>query len=337
MGATLIITNGDAAGMRMREARIKGDILCWRDILHEGPVPTTTTPEELFAIRAQYLAEDGWGDPTEIYSSFAERYYVLRNLEKYEEIILWFEHDLFDQLQLIQILDFLLSRPTVLSRVSLIQSGSFISLESPTRILSHLKLKRPLSDEQLFLAQAAWAAFRNETPEAWAGLLRYDTSALPFLRAAIQRHLEELPDVRTGLTRTEHFILDMIHYNGIRTPGALFDLFEDYEEAAFMGDWSFWRILNALTTGATPFMVGLKIRGFFPYFDDDEREAYLNSELKLTGMGVTSLAGMRDAVAFRQINRWMGGTHLTNYNCWRWDTENRRLTPPRRAIRRQTS
>ena len=36
---TLIITNGDEAAARMKEARINGEVLCWRDILHEGPVP----------------------------------------------------------------------------------------------------------------------------------------------------------------------------------------------------------------------------------------------------------------------------------------------------------
>jgi hypothetical protein len=332
MGA-LIITNGDAAGLRMREARIKGDILCWRDILHEGPVPLTETPEELFAIRVQYLIEDGWGDPDEIYTSFAERNYVLNNLDKYSEIFLWFEHDLFDQLQLIQILDYLSRRPELHKRLSLIQAGNYIALESPRRLQGHLKLRRSVTEEQFYIAQAAWSAFRRKTPEAWAGLLRYDTLALPFLNVAIRRHLEELPAVRTGLTRTEKFILHMIHHGGVRTPGELFALFEDYEEAVFMGDWSFWRILNALTFGARPLVVGLNIRGHFPYFDDDERETYLSSALKLTGLGVTSLVGMKDAVPFRRINRWMGGVHLTNHNCWRWDAENQRLTPPMRSIR----
>ena len=39
MKERLIITNGDDAVARMREAGIRGEILPWRDILHEGPVP----------------------------------------------------------------------------------------------------------------------------------------------------------------------------------------------------------------------------------------------------------------------------------------------------------
>ena len=99
----LIITNGDSAAAKMRDARINGEILCWRDILHEGPVPRTGTLEELSAIRVGYLAGGGWGDPEEIAAAFASRDGTMRSLADYSEVTLWFEHDLYDQLQLLQI------------------------------------------------------------------------------------------------------------------------------------------------------------------------------------------------------------------------------------------
>ncbi len=323
---SLIITNGDAAGEKMRQARINGEILCWRDILHEGPVPLTATPEELSAIRIDFLAAQGWGDPEEISASFAERDRIMSNLGAYSEIILWFEHDLYDQLQLLQILDLLIAQKNLRPRLSLIQAGAFLAQETPSRLRMHLKLKQPVSEVQFLLAQSAWAAFRGATPEEWAALTRYDTTALPFLRPAIMRNLEELPDAVTGLTRTETFILAMIQ-EGVRTPATLFEAFEEHEEAPFMGDWVFWRILDALAAGAAPFVAGLRL-AFSPDFSDEQREAYLGSQLKLTGLGVTSLTGRKDAIEFRRLDRWMGGVHLTNANCWRWDNVNRRLVPP---------
>jgi hypothetical protein len=324
---SLIITNGDAAAGKMREARINGEILCWRDILHEGPVPEAGTLEELSAIRVDYLCQDGWGDPAEIASGFAERDGIMRSLADYSDITLWFEHDLYDQLQLLQILDFLSGEPSVHSRLSLIQAGTFIALETPSRLRMHLKLKKAVSEAQFGLAQAAWAAFRAPTPERWASFLRYDTAALPFLRHSILRHLEELPAPGSGLTRTERFILEMI-YTGTCTPVALFHFFEENEEAPFMGDWSFWRILDALAYGAAPFVVGTRYSHFSPGFDEDQRTAYLGSELKLTGLGVTAVTGKKDALEFRRLDRWMGGTHLTNKSCWRWDADNRMLMTP---------
>jgi hypothetical protein len=324
---SLIITNGDEAAARMRDARINGEILCWRDILHEGPVPVTDTLEALSAIRVDFLGGGGWGDPAEIRRSFAERDTKMRDLLAYSDITLWFEHDLYDQLQLLQILDFLSHEAALHPRISLIQAGSFIAKETPSRLKMHLKLKTPVSELQFDLAQAAWAAFRRETPSSWAALLHYETSALPFLRPAILRHLEEYPAPVSGLTRTETFILEMI-YTGTCTPVAIFHLFEENEEAPFMGDWSFWRIMDALAHGAAPFISGLRVPAFSPFLNDEQRSAYLNSELKLTGLGMTTLTGKKDALEFRRLDRWMGGTHLTNNNCWRWDERKRTLLKP---------
>lgn len=323
---TLIITNGDAAADKMREARINANILCWRDILHEGPVPITESFEALSAIRVDYLVGGGWGDPDEIFAAFVERDTIMRSLADYSEITLWFEHDLYDQLQLLQILDFLSRDRAVHARLSLIQSGRFIAKETPSRLRMHLKLKQPLSELQFALAEAAWTAFRSSTPESWVALLRYDTSTLPFLRPAILRHLEEYPAPGTGLTRTERFILEMI-YTGAATPLALFQLFEENEEAPFMGDWSFWRILDGLSAGAAPFVTGVR-NGFSPALTDEQRAAYLASELKLTGLGMTALTGKKDAIEFRRLDRWMGGVHLTNKGCWRWDAGARVLFAP---------
>ena len=325
--STLVITNGDAAAEKMREARINGEILCWRDILHEGPVPETATLEELSAIRADYLAYRGWGDADAIRDVFATRDSAMRALARFSEVTLWFEHDLYDQLQLLQVLDFLSHEPALVRRCFLIQAGSFIGADKAQRLRMHLKLKQPLTGAQLGLAQAAWGAFRAPSPERWVALLRYDTSALPFLRPAILRHLEEFPGAANGLSRTENFILRHIRL-GLQTPNELFAAFQDNEEMPFMGDWSFFAILDNMASGAAPFIFGLKGGPYSPYFDEAQRQTYFGSELRLSGLGLTTVEGKKDAIAFRRLDRWVGGVHLSNDRCWRWDGEGRRLVAP---------
>ena len=324
--STLIITNGDVAAEKMREARINGEILCWRDVLHEGPVPETDTLEELSAIRADYLAYRGWGDADAIREVFAERDGVMRGLSQFRDVTLWFEHDLYDQLQLLQVLDILASAPELARRCNLIQAGSFIGTEQAQRLRMHLKLKQPVSETHLMLAQAAWSAFRSPSPERWAALLRYDTTGLPFLRSAILRHLEEFPGP-SGLSRTESFILRQIQA-GVVTVGELFAAFQENEETPFMGDWSFYAIIDSLASGAAPFIFGLKGGPYSPYFDEEQRGVYFGSELRLSGLGVTTIEGKKDAVAFRRLDRWMGGVHLSNDRCWRWHEETRVLRAP---------
>ncbi len=55
----LIITNGDSAGALLRRAIPDAEVLPWRDVLHEGPVPFTDSLADLTDIRANYLARDG--------------------------------------------------------------------------------------------------------------------------------------------------------------------------------------------------------------------------------------------------------------------------------------
>src|SRR3712207_1932478 len=91
-GVRLHVTNGDAAVPGLRGTGLVEPIMPWRDALHEGPVPDVPD-EELRRIRAEFLG----GGP----ELFAERD---RALEEHSEFVLWFESDLYDQLQLIQIL-----------------------------------------------------------------------------------------------------------------------------------------------------------------------------------------------------------------------------------------
>src|SRR6187399_3573399 len=96
----LHITNGDSAAGTLRETTLGGDVLAWRDTLHEGPVPAVPR-RELLRTRARFLAACGAGPEDELFRSLERRDRQLRDTA---EVVLWFEHDLYDQLQLIEVL-----------------------------------------------------------------------------------------------------------------------------------------------------------------------------------------------------------------------------------------
>src|SRR5712691_11825056 len=116
----LHITNGHSVGIP--RTGIPGEVSYWLDVLHEGPVPAGLTLEQLSAVRAQFLADTGWGDPR---SDFARRDAQLAGWARHEEIVLWFKHDLYDQLQLIQILDWFAARDLDKTKLRLICIGEF--------------------------------------------------------------------------------------------------------------------------------------------------------------------------------------------------------------------
>ncbi len=101
----LVITNGDAAGELLRKTLTGAEILPWRDVLYEGPVPRTDTLEDLTEIRIAYRAAAGGGEGQSIEFELTARDRGLRLSGEFDRAVLWFADDLYDQLQLLQILD----------------------------------------------------------------------------------------------------------------------------------------------------------------------------------------------------------------------------------------
>ena len=99
MPATLHITNGDS--VELRDTGLPDEVLTWKDVLHEGPVPAGLTLEEMRSIRAYFLAEVSGQPESELLRGLEQRDQTLARFAEFEEVVLWFEHDLYDQLQLI--------------------------------------------------------------------------------------------------------------------------------------------------------------------------------------------------------------------------------------------
>jgi Domain of unknown function (DUF1835) len=210
----LHITNGDCAVAVISQV-VQGTILPWRDVLHEGPVREGLPLEALSAERARFIADAGWGDFPQVLKNFQERDDAFRRAGQHDEIVLWFEHDLYDQLQLIQVLDGLaeLRGPPI----SLICEAEYLGNMAPARAAELFALRSPVLRQHIREAQAAWTAFRSANP------LDIDPAkpkALQFLGAALRRHLEEFPWTTDGLSRTERQILQG----------------NPHEEPMFMGD-----------------------------------------------------------------------------------------------------
>ena len=328
----LIITNGDDAVARMREAGIRGEILPWRDILHEGPVPASLALEELSGVRAQFLAKRGWLSEEDLHAAFRSRDAMLRRHGDFETVVLWFAHELCDQLHLIQLLDFFAGENR--ENVHLIQAGNPPGRQKPKALKGHFHLMEQATEAHFALAQLAWRAFRAETPERLAALAGsgphvlpfcdLPVYALPFLRAGILRLLEELPDPATGLSRTERTILGLVA-EGLKNPSELYAAFAECDEMLSMGDMSFYHALDALAGGGAPLIAGFKGLAFSPLMKEEAREAYFAAEVSCTHLGIMVAAEKADALHHRCFSREIGGLKLDPRKPWRWNAKNRQL------------
>ena len=119
----LHVANGTSTTRTIEAAGIPGQVSIWADPLHEGPVPGGLDDTELLEVRRRYLAGDSPSvDPVNDLRRWRA---VIERHESYDELVLWFEHDLFDQLNLIQLLTWIRKRVPAAKPVSLISIGSF--------------------------------------------------------------------------------------------------------------------------------------------------------------------------------------------------------------------
>lgn len=329
----LHITNGDSAAGTLAQAGLGGSVLPWRDILHEGPVPAALSAEALRALRARFIADCGWGDYAGVLADFAARDATLAGSRACSEVVLWFEHDLYDQLQLIQLLDWFAQQTPAAPALSLICIEAFPGVAdfsglgqlNAAQLASLFPRRRRVSDAQLRLGAAAWRAFRAPDPTAIETLVGEETTALPFLADALRRHLEQFPAQDDGLNRTERQILGAIRA-GARTPVEIFQAEERHEERRFMGDWPVWRYLVGLCAGAEPLAAREDSGAFLAQAGGRPDAAFLAQRLTLTTAGEAVLRGERAWRGAGGAARWLGGVRLGDGAVdWYWDRRARRL------------
>ena len=284
----LHLTNGDCAVPALRAAGAEGEILPWREVLHDGPVPALP-PDELRAVRERFLGDD---------ARLRERDERLAAaIAEGEPLMLWFEADLYDVLLLVQILERL--PPEAPARLLLVGQDRWESVTEvdPERLAALGAGAPAVTDAQLELASTTWAAFTAGTP---LGLepLAAGTPALPAIGQALRRLLEELPWTDTGLSRTERQLLEPLA-NGARTREEAFHAAIAAEERPFLGDTSAWAALDRLA----PLMDGTTV---------NER-------------GRAVLEGREHWEA--EEERWLGGTRIPpGRSWWLWDNDSNEVT-----------
>ncbi len=308
-GPTLHITTGDTVLYLLKKAGILGTHVAWRDALNDGPVPAGLSLEETSAVRARYLAATGWGNPIRLIHDFERRDAQLRKAVEFAEIVLWFEHDLYDQLQMLQILEALDVLELEPGRVSVVQSDHYLGSMTIDEIFPLFPRRRTATAAVFKSAHRSWERFTSPSPADLYAAAQEDAIGLPFLRAALSRLCEEYPWTRDGLSRSERQALQAVA-QGPAPPQELFARAQAREEAFFLGDAAFERIVERLRTADAPLL---------------ERD---DGGLAPTTLGRRILAGDADWLEEHSVDRWIGGVHLDLSHVTRWDDDARRFVAP---------
>jgi len=313
--AMLHLTNGTAIIPLIRQAGIDGTTVPWDDVLHEGPVPAGLNPAALRERRATFMASCGWGSAEAIGRKLADRDSALDRAlvgspgaAPIDEIVLWFEHDLYDQLHLLQILDRLPLDGT--PRVTAVPSSDYLGTQPASRFTGLFAARADVTSSQRLAARDAWVAFRSDDPRTIVDVLPRVVE-LPHLRAALTRHLEQFPSMQNGLSRTEQQALEVIASDVTSVHELYRASHHGREDAIFMGDAAFIAHIDSLLRSSRPLL-----RAGRP-----TRALTLDDDVNLTTDGQHVLENRLDRVRACGIDRWLGGVELKGTGpVWRWDS-----------------
>lgn len=290
------VLNGDAILTLFQQSGVPGEVVICREMMCEGKVKYTKDLPEFFESRAKHL-EFHYGIDRQTYYTN-----VVQELEKLDisgsttdEIVLWFEYDLFCQINMLFILHYLSSRLATLPPISLVDLHHHPDASDLPKIFEQRVRLQP---DDLQWAADVWDAWCLPTPQVLETISKLSAGNLKHLPAAITAHLKRFPDINTGLSTIENYFLLRLVLGSYRW----YDLY-----------MLFWDELEIY--GFTNFQLDILIHRMVDAGVLEEQDQML----KITSLGREILEEEENYLDYVSLeHRWLGGVRLAD-TPWRWD------------------
>src|SRR6185436_9439834 len=200
----LHIHNGDSSANTAKESSIPGEHIAFRESLITGPTRADVSADEWRRVRAQHLSESYPADLEKCAQDLLDQEKELDSAAEYDEVVLWFEHDLFCQTNLLYLLNRFGQHELGNTNLRLICIGEFPGKENfrglgelnAVEMASLFPDRQSITPAQLKLGALAWEAYCSPNPGEIKKVLDSDTSPLPFLDSALRAHLRRFPSTR---------------------------------------------------------------------------------------------------------------------------------------------
>ena len=306
MADKLHILNGDSTHHLFRDSGIAGDVFVWNEILSEGPVVYEVGEEKFWQKRLEFVTE-AFGPGASNYRNLIDSSKVLTELKSYEEIVLWYEYDLFCQVNLMAILSWLhrleATENVTISLICVGQEPGYDRLvglgQIPVYRYNELFQERKnLSAPSLRYANRVWSAYCSPDPHELV-FAQMPHPVFNYLHHAISAHFKRFPFKGNQLSEIEYQIIKIIDE---KSPDGVDLVVRDllqWQQFYGFGDLQYFRYIKFLE----PFIS-------------------FNSPLSLSDEGKSFLSGEKSRSSYKALIYPLGGTSSDEY--W-WDNEKEEL------------
>lgn len=317
---TLHLRCGDDIRGGLAEAGFEGEFGTFAYPFVHGPAPAGDDRAAFIGTGTAFLVDTGFAaSEVETQRRLIEEFLLLDASLGMDRVCLWFEHDAYDVLCLLFLLDWY-AKNGVPKELTFVCCDGHPSVEgfhglgqlSPPALRDVWRRFAPVTPDILALGRECWSAYTASDPTRLWNIIERGTPQIPQIAPALRRQVRELPDRVTGLSLTEDLTLRVLQEHGDLPAGHLFRHYMlDYEPLVFMGDLGFRQcVLLPLARGPAA-AINLQT--------SDGENWWRTTNVSLTGTGRALLQGDADWLDLAAVDRWVGGVHVASGNRgWRY-------------------
>jgi hypothetical protein len=303
--------NGDSVAITARRALLPGRHVAFRETFISGPVRPGLRPAEFLEERARFIAGYYGEHLLRTRNELLEQEQMLDAIRDEEEIVLWFEHDLFCLANFL----YLLVRLSKARRLSAVWCPRALGTMTEEELVTTYLSRAAVPPLMLRIAVEGWKAYTAHDATELNRFVRQDWPDFAFLRDGMTLHAMRLPSTRNGLGEVEQRAMSAIDAGAVDF-ATLFARFDAHPPRYGFGDGEFLRHLRRLASCAVPMITITESGG---------DAAPPKALFAITPAGRKVLSGEADFIELNNADQWLGGVHLTNEQLWRWDTEAREV------------
>jgi len=209
---TLHITNGDFTTNYLKSLNFSGDFITWREMLCEGKTTTDVGSENFWKNRFEFLKSSYKVSKKKFIDYTLKEYRTLCNKKSTDEIVLWFDHDLFCQINMVAVISWL-KRYRQGYHITLVQSGKIhgskkikgINDFTEKQVHKQFKERVTLTKDDIEYADYIWQLYCSDSPLRLETVHQFNPMS-PFqnMTTVLEAHIRRFPTVENGLNFDEN-------------------------------------------------------------------------------------------------------------------------------------
>lgn len=287
----LHIANGDGLTEKLQEMEITGPVIIWREMLCEGPTAQEVGGKEFIGLREKFFKEKYKFPKIRYKKKVIGELEKLHAIHYFDEIVLWFEFDLFSHINMMAVISFLVQNEKKMP-LYLVCSGRVkgekkllpLAELSQQQLQAHYDNKIQLNEDDIEMAILIWELYCGNKPMRMIAEIKKTTN-FQYLPSCLRAHIERFPNTKTGLNALEMNILNLISNHNITSRNQLLGYALEYQGYYGYDDMQMERTIDHLKM-----------------FYDSE-----NSSISLSEDGKKAVAKTKNFYRDLKENEWYGG------------------------------